>query len=116
MVEALIVIGNEAHLLKAVENPYMMKDRPIVVYRPEIITGRFFGCGTVEKGYNMQKALDGQMRAHMDATALATAPMMGMDATRMPRLIPLAFKLPNCLKGIFNRLLGLLIVLAYPNK
>ena len=33
----------------------------------------------------MQKALDGQMRAHMDATALATAPMMGMDATRMPR-------------------------------
>ena len=85
MVEALIVIGNEAHLLKAVENPYMMKDRPIVVYRPEIITGRFFGCGTVEKGYNMQKALDGQMRAHMDATALATAPMMGMDATRMPR-------------------------------
>lgn len=85
MVEALIVIGNESHLLKAVENPYMMKDRPIVVYRPEIITGRFFGCGTVEKGYNMQKALDGQMRAHMDATALATAPMMGMDATRMPR-------------------------------
>ncbi len=63
----------------------MMKDRPIIVYRPEIIAGRFWGCGTVEKGYNMQKALDGQMRAHFDATALATAPMMGLDATRMPR-------------------------------
>ena len=85
MVEALVIIANDGHLLKAVPNPYMMNDRPIVVYRPEIITGRFFGCGTVEKGYNMQKALDGQMRAHMDATALATAPMMGMDATRMPR-------------------------------
>ena len=85
MVEAIVVLANDGHLLKAEPNPYMMKDRPIIVYRPEIIAGRFWGCGTVEKGYNMQKALDGQMRAHMDATALATAPMMGMDATRMPR-------------------------------
>lgn len=85
MVEAIVVLANDGHLLKAEVNPYMMKDRPIIVYRPEIIAGRFWGCGTVEKGYNMQKALDGQMRAHFDATALATAPMMGMDATRMPR-------------------------------
>lgn len=85
MVEAIIVIANGEHLLKKEPNPYMMKDRPLIVYRPEIITGRFWGCGTVEKGYNMQKALDGQLRAHMDATALATAPMMGLDATRMPR-------------------------------
>lgn len=85
MVEAIVVLANDGHLLKAEPNPYMMQDRPIIVYRPEIIAGRFWGCGTVEKGYNMQKALDGQMRAHFDATALATAPMMGLDATRMPR-------------------------------
>jgi hypothetical protein len=33
----------------------------------------------------MQAAIDGSMRAHMDALALTVAPMMGMDATRLPR-------------------------------
>lgn len=33
----------------------------------------------------MQKAIDGQLRAHMDSTALTTAPMIAMDATRLPR-------------------------------
>ena len=33
----------------------------------------------------MQKALDAQMRSHLDSLALTTAPMMAMDATRLPR-------------------------------
>ena len=72
-------------LLKAEENPYMMKDRPIIAYQDDSVPGRFYGRGTVEKAYNMQKAIDGQLRAHMDSVALTTAPMMGMDATRLPR-------------------------------
>lgn len=85
MVEAIIVIADEGHLLKAEPNPYMLQDRPIIAYRPDTIAGRFWGVGTVEKGYNMQKGLDAQLRMHLDASALATAPMMGLDATRMPR-------------------------------
>jgi hypothetical protein len=33
----------------------------------------------------MQKAIDAQLRAHMDSLALTTAPMVAMDATRLPR-------------------------------
>ena len=33
----------------------------------------------------MQKAIDDQLRSHMDSLALTTAPMMGIDATRLPR-------------------------------
>ena len=33
----------------------------------------------------MQKAIDAQIRAHLDSLALTTAPMMGIDATRLPR-------------------------------
>ena len=85
LVEAIVVIANDAHLLKAEKTPYMMEDRPIVAYRPESVPGRFYGVGTIEKGYNMQKAIDAQLRAHMDSLALTTVPMMGIDATRLPR-------------------------------
>jgi hypothetical protein len=85
LIEAVVVIANGSILLKAEASPYMMKDRPIVAYRPEIVPGVFFGVGTVEKGYNMQMAIDAQMRSHLDSLALTTAPMIGMDATRMPR-------------------------------
>jgi hypothetical protein len=85
MVEAIIVIANGSILLKAEESPYMMKDRPIVAYQDDTVPGRFYGRGTVEKAYNMQKAIDGQLRAHMDSLALTTAPMIAMDATRLPR-------------------------------
>ena len=85
LVEAVIVIANDVHLLKAERSPYMMEDRPIIAYRPEVRPGRFYGVGTVEKGYNMQKAIDAQLRSHMDSLALTTAPMMGIDATRLPR-------------------------------
>lgn len=85
LVEAIIVIGNGSKLLKAEANPYMMKDRPVVAYQADTVPGRFWGRGTAEKAYNMQKAIDGQLRSHMDSTALTTAPMVAMDATRMPR-------------------------------
>lgn len=85
LVEAIIVIANDNVLLKAEENPYMMKDRPVVAYQDDTVPGRFWGRGTVEKAYNMQKAIDGQLRAHMDSLALTTAPMIAMDATRLPR-------------------------------
>lgn len=85
MVEALVVIADDQWLLKAEESPYMMKDRPIVAYQADSMPGRFLGRGTAEKGYNMQKAIDAQIRAHLDSLALTTAPMMAMDATRLPR-------------------------------
>jgi len=85
MIEAIVVIADDQWLLKAEENPYMMKDRPIVAYQADSMPGRFWGRGTAEKGYNMQKAIDAQIRAHLDSLALTTAPMMAMDATRLPR-------------------------------
>ena len=85
MVEAIVVIADDQWLLKAEENPYMMKDRPIVAYQADSMPGRLWGRGTAEKGYNMQKAIDAQIRAHLDSLALTTAPMIAMDATRLPR-------------------------------
>jgi len=85
LVEAIVIIANDNMLLKAEASPYMMKDRPVVAYQDDTVPGRFHGRGTVEKAYNMQKAIDGQLRAHMDSVALTTAPMMAMDATRLPR-------------------------------
>lgn len=85
MIEAIVVIADDQWLLKAEESPYMMKDRPIVAYQADSMPGSFWGRGTAEKGYNMQKAIDAQIRAHLDSLALTTAPMIAMDATRLPR-------------------------------
>jgi hypothetical protein len=85
MVEAVIVIANDGELLKAEESPYMMGDRPIVAAPADIRPGKFWGRGVAEKGYNMQKTIDSQVRSHLDSTALTSVPMMGIDATRMPR-------------------------------
>jgi hypothetical protein len=85
MVEAIVVIANEGFLLKAEENPYMMKDRPVLSYQDDTVPNRLLGRGTVEKAYNMQKAIDAEVRSHLDSLALTTAPMMAMDATRLPR-------------------------------
>jgi len=85
MVEAIIVIGNGNLLLKAEENPYMMKDRPVMAYQDDTVPNRLLGRGVVEKAYNMQKAIDAQYRAYLDSLALTTAPMIAMDATRLPR-------------------------------
>ncbi len=85
MVEAIVVIANDGMLLKAEENPYMMKDRPMLSYQDDTVPNRLPGRGTVEKAYNMQKAIDGEVRSHMDGLALTSAPMIAMDATRLPR-------------------------------
>jgi hypothetical protein len=85
LVEAIVVIANQGILLKAELSPYMMKDRPVVAYQDDTVPNRFWGRGTVEKAYNMQKAIDAQLRAHLDSLALTTAPMIAMDATRLPR-------------------------------
>ena len=85
MVEAIVVIANDGQLLKAEANPYMMKDRPVLTYQDDTIPNRLLGRGTVEKAFNMQKAIDAQIRSHLDSLALTTSPMIAMDATRLPR-------------------------------
>ena len=85
LVEAIIVIANDNVLLKAEKNPYMMKDRPILAYQDDTVPNRLLGRGTVEKAYNSQKAIDAQVRSHLDSLALTTSPMIAMDATRLPR-------------------------------
>jgi len=84
-IEAVVIIGNEAHLLKAEPSPYMMKDRPVVAFPWDVVPSRFWGRGVCEKGYNSQKALDAELRARIDALALTVHPMLAMDATRIPR-------------------------------
>ena len=83
--ESIVIIANEGQLLKAIENPYMCKDRPIVSFAWDVVPSRFWGRGVCEKGYMSQKALDAEMRARIDALGLTTHPMMGVDSTRVPR-------------------------------
>ena len=85
LVEAVVVIANDNVVLKAARNPYMMGDRPFVSYQHDRVPNKFWGRGIAEKGYNPQKALDAELRARIDALALTTHPMMGVDATRLPR-------------------------------
>jgi hypothetical protein len=54
-------------------------------YQDDTIPNRLLGRGTVEKAFNMQKAIDAQTRSHLDSLALTTSPMIAMDATRLPR-------------------------------
>jgi len=84
-VEAVVVIANEGIVLKAIPNPYMCEDRPIVAFQWDIVPNTFWGRGVCEKGYMSQKALDTELRARIDALALTTHPMIAMDATRIPR-------------------------------
>jgi len=84
-VEACIVIANGATVLKAIENPYMMQDRPVIAFPWDVVPSRFWGRGVTEKAYHSQKALDTELRARIDALALTNSPMMAMDSTRIPR-------------------------------
>ena len=85
LVEAVVIIANDKVVLKATENPYLMGDRPFIAFQLDRVPGKFWGRGIAEKGYNPQKALDAELRARIDALALTTHPMMGVDATRLPR-------------------------------
>ena len=84
-VEAVVVIANEEHILKAIPNPYMCQDRPVVAFQWDVVPNIFWGRGVCEKGYMSQKALDAELRARIDALALTTHPMMAVDSTRIPR-------------------------------
>lgn len=84
--EAIVVVAAHGGMvLKAEANPYIMGDRPIVIFPWDVVPGRLQGRGLCEKGNNSQKVLDAEIRARLDALAYVTAPMMGMDANRMPR-------------------------------
>jgi hypothetical protein len=85
MVEAIVTIVNDYSVAKCVENPFLMGDRSFVAFQFDTVPNRFWGRGVGEKGYNSQKALEAEIRARIDALKLSTHPMMGIDATRVPR-------------------------------
>jgi hypothetical protein len=85
MVEATVVIGNDTMLLRASESPMLMKDRPIVAYQHHTVNDSFWGKGIAKSGYNAQKALDSELRGRIDAMAMTIHPMIGVDATMIPR-------------------------------
>lgn len=84
-VEAIVILADGGELLKAEQNPNMMNDRNVIAFQWDKLPSSFHGRGTVEKGYNSQKALDAELRARVDALGLTVHPMLGMDASRMPR-------------------------------
>ena len=83
--EAVVIIANDEHLLKADANQYMMEDRSVIAFQWDLVPGRFWGRGVCEKGFNSQKALDAELRARIDALGLTVHPMMAVDASRIPR-------------------------------
>lgn len=85
MVEAIVTVANESVLLRAIPNPFVMKDRSIIAFQFEKVPGRFWGRGVAEKGYNPQKALDAELRARQDALGFISAPMIAVDSGRLPR-------------------------------
>lgn len=85
LVECIVTIANGSVLLRAMVNPFVMKDRSIIAYQHEKVPGRFWGRGVSEKGYNPQKALDAGIRAYIDALGYVSAPMLGVDAGRVPK-------------------------------
>ena len=84
-VEVICTIANEMEVLRCVVNPFSLKDRPIIAYQHSVVPGKFWGRGVAEKGWNAQRALDAELRARMDALGLISAPMLGVDITRLPR-------------------------------
>jgi len=85
LIEAIVTIANGSVLLRAMPNPFTMKDRSIIAFQFEKVPGRFWGRGVAEKGYNPQKALDAEMRARIDALGYISSPMLGVDSGRIPR-------------------------------
>lgn len=92
MVEVIVTIANQSVLLRAMVNPFVMKDRSIIAFQHEKVPGRFWGRGVAEKGYNPQKALDASIRAYVDALGYVSAPMLGVDAGRIPKGFKLEVK------------------------
>lgn len=85
LIEAIVTIANDSVLLRAMANPFVMKDRSIIAFQFEKVPGRFWGRSVSEKGYNPQKALDAEVRARIDALGFVSSPMLGVDSGRIPR-------------------------------
>lgn len=85
LVEAVVTIANEEIILRAERNPFLMEDRPFVAFQFDAVPDTFWGRGVAEKGYNAQKALDGELRARMDGLALTVHPMLAVDSTKRVR-------------------------------
>lgn len=85
MVEAIVTIANGGTLLRKVVNPILTRDRAFIAFSHDKVPGRFWGRGVAEKGFNSQVALDSELRARIDALGLMTYPVIGADATRLPR-------------------------------
>lgn len=92
MVEAIIIIANGNALLKKSINPFPNGDRGFIAYQHDRVPNRFWGRGVVEKAYNAQMALDAELRGRIDAMALIAYPVVGFDATRLPRNLNLTIK------------------------
>lgn len=85
LVESIVTIANDSFVLKAVENPHIMKDRSIIAYQHDTVPNRFYGRGVAEKGYNSQKALDAEIRARIDGLGFSNNPMIAVDVGSLPR-------------------------------
>lgn len=84
MVEVIATIANEGFLLRIIENPLVSGERLIMSYQHESVPARFWGRGVCEKASNVQRAMDAEMRARIDALAWSNNPMFAGDLTRMP--------------------------------
>lgn len=84
MTEVIATIANEGHLLRLIETPLITGERLICAYQHETVPNRFYGRGVAEKGANVQRAMDAEMRARIDALAWSNNPMFAGDLTRLP--------------------------------
>lgn len=85
LVEAIVTIGGGGVILRAMATPFVMQDRGFIATPWEKVPGRFWGRGVAEKGWNPQKALDAELRSRQDSLGFISAPMIGVDAGRMPK-------------------------------
>lgn len=85
LVEAIVYVVNRSHVVRAQESPYMCQDRPLFSLRPDVLPGVFWGRGAAAKVDQSQRGSDAMMRSHFDSTALVAAPMMGVNASMVPR-------------------------------
>lgn len=92
MIEAIVIIANGNALLKKTPNPFPNGDRGFIAYQHDRVPNRFWGRGVVEKAYNAQCALDAELRGRIDAMALMAYPVVGFDATRLPRNLNLQIR------------------------
>jgi hypothetical protein len=84
MTEVIATIANETHLLRLVETPLVTGERLVAAYQHETVPNRFYGRGVAEKGASVQRAMDAEMRARIDALAWSNNPMFAGDLTRLP--------------------------------